>query len=87
MTKQLSDDAHSGPHHNRHLLALDGLRGVAAFAVVLFHRRWWMASGHLLDHAYLAVDFFFMLSGLVIDRAYRARLGRSRPNVSRSWVS
>lgn len=76
MTKQLSEGVNPGLHHTGHLLALDGLRGVAAFAVVLFHRRWWMAGGHLLDHAYLAVDFFFMLSGLVIDRAYRARLGR-----------
>lgn len=62
--------------HSQHLLALDGLRGVAALAVVVFHRRWFAPSGHLFDHAYLAVDFFFLLSGLVIDHAYRQQLQR-----------
>jgi peptidoglycan/LPS O-acetylase OafA/YrhL len=55
-------------------LVLDGLRGVAAIAVILFHRRWWAPSGHLLDHAYLAVDFFFVLSGFVLAHAYGDRL-------------
>lgn len=57
-----------------HFLALDGLRGIAALAVVLFHRRWWVQDGLHLDHAYLAVDFFFLLSGFVIAHAYQARL-------------
>lgn len=54
-------------------LTLDGLRGVAALAVMLFHRRWW-AGGHVFEHAYLAVDFFFLLSGFVIAHAYQQRL-------------
>jgi peptidoglycan/LPS O-acetylase OafA/YrhL len=58
----------------KHYLSLDGLRGVAAISVVFFHRRWWGPSGHFLDHAYLAVNFFFILSGLVIDHAYVERL-------------
>ena len=54
---------------------LDGLRGVAAIAVVLFHRRWWFAEdGDFLQHAPLAVDFFFLLSGFVIAYAYEAKL-------------
>jgi peptidoglycan/LPS O-acetylase OafA/YrhL len=61
-------------HMKRHFLALDGLRGVAAVAVMLFHRRWWGPHGHLLDHADLAVDFFFVLSGFVINHAYADRL-------------
>lgn len=40
--------------------------------VLLFHRRWWM--GNQLDHAYLAVDFFFLLSGFVIPYAYENKL-------------
>jgi len=52
--------------------ALDGLRGVAALAVVLYHAS---PAGHsLLPGGYLAVDLFFMLSGFVIDRAYATRL-------------
>jgi peptidoglycan/LPS O-acetylase OafA/YrhL len=53
-------------------LALDGLRGVAAFAVVLYHFRW---SNHLtgpFQNGYLAVDLFFILSGFVIYANYSA---------------
>jgi peptidoglycan/LPS O-acetylase OafA/YrhL len=62
-------------------LALDALRGVAAFAVLFYHLRnlynpegptqatSWFASG------YLAVDLFFLLSGFVIAHAYGDRLG------------
>ena len=48
---------------------LDGLRGVAAIAVVMYHMG---QALHLplLPGAYLAVDFFFVLSGFVLWRAY-----------------
>jgi len=57
-------------------LALDGLRGVFALAIVLFHLRF---ATHFfgwpgLRDAYLAVDFFFVLSGFVIAHAYWDRL-------------
>jgi peptidoglycan/LPS O-acetylase OafA/YrhL len=52
---------------------LDGLRGVAAFAVLLFHCIF-IARPVVAVHGYLAVDFFFMLSGFVISHAYRQRL-------------
>jgi peptidoglycan/LPS O-acetylase OafA/YrhL len=54
-------------------LLLDGLRGVAAFAVILDH----VPSGELgalLPGRYLSVDFFFVLSGFVIAHAYGANL-------------
>ncbi len=56
-------------------LVLDGLRGVAAFAVILDH----VASETLramLPGRYLAVDFFFVLSGFVLAHAYGERLAR-----------
>ena len=56
-----------------HFETLDGLRGVAALVVLVYHRRWWLGEG-ALEHGYLAVDFFFMLSGFVISYAYGARL-------------
>jgi peptidoglycan/LPS O-acetylase OafA/YrhL len=62
------------PRTTHHYEILDGLRGVAAVCVVLFHRHYWMPSRHFLDHGYLAVDFFFCLSGFVIAHAYGARL-------------
>lgn len=55
--------ASSKPHY----FILDGLRGVAALLVVIFHLFEGIfptLEGHPLRHGYLAVDFFFMLSGL-----------------------
>ena len=48
---------------------LDGLRGVAAIIVVAFHLFETYSAGpahQILNHGYLAVDFFFVLSGFVI---------------------
>ncbi len=55
-------------------LALDGLRGIAAIAVLLYHVRSMFRVPGLFTHGYLAVDFFFMLSGFVIAYAYEERL-------------
>jgi peptidoglycan/LPS O-acetylase OafA/YrhL len=69
-----------------HFVTLDGLRVVAAIAVLLFHRRWEGPGGHLLDHAYLAVDFFFALSGLVIAHAYQRRLQQGMSLFEFVWI-
>lgn len=53
---------------------LDGLRGVAAFIVVCYHTQVFRASSAIAPHGYLAVDFFFMLSGFVIAGAYEKKL-------------
>lgn len=56
---------------------LDGLRGIAAVAVVLFHFMEFAVpdyADNFIAHAYFAVDFFFCLSGFVIASAYDARL-------------
>lgn len=53
---------------------LDLLRGIAALCVVGFHIHY--AFPHIVtpfSHAYLAVDFFFMLSGFVLTRTYHQR--------------
>jgi peptidoglycan/LPS O-acetylase OafA/YrhL len=55
---------------------LDGLRGVAAIAVLVLHTRQAFGGDHIFGHAYLAVDFFFILSGFVLTRAYADRLER-----------
>jgi peptidoglycan/LPS O-acetylase OafA/YrhL len=60
-----------------HYPILDGLRGVAALMVVAFHI--FEAHGkkppfdQIINHGYLAVDFFFLLSGFVIGYAYDDR--------------
>lgn len=59
-----------------HYQLLDGLRGVAAIIVVFFHLTEPLASSRLtniVNHGYLAVDFFFLLSGFVIGYAYDDR--------------
>jgi peptidoglycan/LPS O-acetylase OafA/YrhL len=55
-------------------VVLDGFRGIAAISVVAFHISLPLHFPNIATHAYLAVDFFFLLSGLVIDRAYFGRL-------------
>ena len=55
---------------------LDGLRGVAALVVVAYHLcEVYMTSyaDAMVNHGYLAVDFFFALSGFVIGYAYDDR--------------
>lgn len=63
----------------KHFLILDALRGVAAIMVVLFHVFEVYSGGdHVkqwMNHGYLAVDFFFMLSGYVMAHAYDDRWG------------
>lgn len=55
---------------------LDALRGVAAFIVVIYHHFETFGSGITSFHGYLAVDFFFILSGFVIGYAYDDRWDR-----------
>jgi peptidoglycan/LPS O-acetylase OafA/YrhL len=57
-------------------VALDGLRGVAALAVVVSHEGPWIDGAEHMKHGFLAVDFFFALSGFVLAHAYSARLAR-----------
>lgn len=69
----------SKPHYE----LLDGLRGVAALLVVFYHiyEGFSFSSGGtpitVINHGYLAVDFFFMLSGFVIGYAYDDRWKKS----------
>lgn len=72
----------ASPAPLRHLDALTGLRGIAAWMVVLFHIRLsltglipdWAIAG--MSKGYLAVDLFFMLSGFVLWYNYADRLRR-----------
>lgn len=53
---------------------LNGMRGLAALIIVMYHRRFWFGSAEFAGHAYLGVDFFFMLSGFVLVHAYEQQL-------------
>ncbi|HEY0895969.1 MAG TPA: acyltransferase [Sphingobacteriaceae bacterium] len=72
----ISSPSRSKPHFS----VLDGLRGVAALAIVVFHFMEWVYtdfSQNFIGHGFLAVDFFFCLSGFVTGYAYDDRLGTS----------
>ncbi len=60
-----------------HFELLDGLRGIAAIVVVIFHFMEMVYtdySKNFAGHGFLAVDFFFCLSGFVIAYAYDGRM-------------
>jgi len=63
----------------QHFEILDGLRGIAALAVVVFHFMEWVYTDparNFIGHGFLAVDFFFCLSGFVIGYAYDDRIAK-----------
>jgi peptidoglycan/LPS O-acetylase OafA/YrhL len=61
-------------HHNtQRFAALDGLRAVAALGVLLYHVADWSGRPGHFAHGYLAVDFFFCLSGFVLAHAFERR--------------
>lgn len=72
--------AAAAPAAKTHYAVLDGLRGVAALIVVAFHLFEAHGGGdahrQIINHGYLAVDFFFLLSGFVIAYAYDDRWGQ-----------
>ncbi|MDG2534312.1 acyltransferase [Sphingomonas sp. HITSZ_GF] len=80
------------------LKALTSVRGIAAWFVVLFHIRFALGlpdpEMHLLAKGYLAVDFFFLLSGFVIWMTWGDRIrtgglsvvpGFLRRRIARVW--
>ena len=79
MKKQDTKTKDSKPHY----ALLDGLRGVAALLVVWYHVfEGFQFAGNkpiidFINHGYLAVDFFFILSGFVVGYAYDNRWGKT----------
>ena len=79
MSTKIAQSTHFSDTKN-HYAILDGLRGVAAIIVVMFHILETFTNGdhskQIINHGYLAVDFFFVLSGFVIGYAYDDRWGK-----------
>ncbi len=78
---------------NARLATLDAARGVAALLVIVFHMR---SYGHIkfetfagtdfFSKGYLAVDFFFLLSGFVITMCYEDKLTSGRMSLSQFFA-
>ncbi len=64
---------------HRHFPVLDGLRGIAALAVVLYHS---YLNGGIVPNGPLAVDLFFVMSGFVIANSYGGRLAGGMTKLS-----
>lgn len=56
------------------LVMLDGLRGIAAIGVLLYHLEVVFDAGVAFSRCYLFVDLFFLLSGFVLARHSEARM-------------
>lgn len=77
-------------HRDDRLLAIDGLRGVAAIAAASFDL--WQALGgrhahRFFAHGYLAGDFFLCLSGFVLARTYGVALATGALSFKRFFAT
>lgn len=73
LNEKASESGMVNPPRGHRFVVLDGLRGFAAFAVIADHVPSDLVRS-LIPGRYLAVDFFFILSGFVLCHAYGARL-------------
>lgn len=64
----------AGEGRPQRLVTLDAMRGIAAVCVLLFHMKLAYFDTPLMDSGYLAVDFFFLLSGYVLAATYDRKL-------------
>lgn len=74
---------HGAPHPGapERFLALDSLRGIAALFIVFYHMGdfGWISGWTPFRSGWMAVEFFFVLSGFVIAMSYGARLAKGYP--------
>jgi peptidoglycan/LPS O-acetylase OafA/YrhL len=72
-------------NEDRKFLTMDATRGIAAICVMLFH--YFSAAGvALFSSGYVAVDFFFCLSGFIIAYSYDDKLRCNRMTPSEFFV-
>ncbi len=65
---------------------LDGVRGIAAIAVMLFHFEDYLHIRPLFRSSFLAVDLFFLMSGFVLAHSYGEKLGSGYMSFGRFMV-
>ena len=72
------------PGAPQRFIALDSLRGIAALFIVFYHMGdfGWVSGWTPFRSGWLAVEFFFVLSGFVIAMSYGTRLAQGYPRGS-----
>ena len=86
LTEALTTDyAAATPGQKRLFYTLDGIRGIAALLVVMRHTNKLFAP-IAAEESYLAVDVFFVLSGVVIAQAYGQKLRSSMSLGQFIWI-
>jgi peptidoglycan/LPS O-acetylase OafA/YrhL len=74
LSNQIVDQTGTKTRDTKVFHTMNGMRGVAAVAVMIRHATLYFGFG--LSSSYLAVDLFFVLSGFVLAHAYEARFER-----------
>lgn len=69
----IADPARPADRRVQRFETLDAMRGVAALAVMAFHFLW-SSRISLFGQAYLGVDFFFCLSGVILAHSYECKI-------------
>ncbi|MFL6718015.1 MAG: acyltransferase family protein [Burkholderiaceae bacterium] len=76
---------HVTPVHKNYFYLLDGIRGIAAVLVALRHTTLFFGTVEFQE-TYLAVDIFFLLSGVVLANSYEKRLQSNLPFLQFLWI-
>lgn len=74
-------------HRKRGYVLIDGMRGIAALAVASLHWQAMSAPWLFASSGGLAVDLFFLLSGIVIAHAYDERIDQGDLNAVRFMLT
>lgn len=71
--------------------AINAFRGFASLYVVLYHLRYyndfdWFSAFPPLRYGYIGVDFFFILSGLIVSHVYLPKFAAGSPDFWKKFI-
>ena len=72
----------------KYSIGINGLRGICAIIIALFHFELYFPFGKIkvFSSGYIAVEFFFLLSGFLICKSFFEKNSQDIPNVIASKV-
>ncbi|MEH6661991.1 MAG: acyltransferase [Parasphingorhabdus sp.] len=71
--------------------AINAFRGFASLYVVLYHLRYyndfdWFGAFPMVRYGYIGVDFFFILSGLIVSHVYLSKSAAGGPDFWKKFI-